>query len=122
LKEQLQKYMTENEKIGIIKLRYIDDIHVIDVSFSSQQCSSRVFDTGSVGMSVIQSNTIGELLCSKRLSKGCGVDAHREQNKVLSCSPLASYLTFKIYHKDIIIVTMFRLYEKNCCSTNSYTP
>jgi hypothetical protein len=73
-------------------------------------------------MSVIQSNEIGELQWPKRLSKGCGVDAHWEQNKVLSCSPLASYLTFNIYHKDIMIVIMFRLYENNCCSTNSYTP
>jgi hypothetical protein len=54
--------MIENEKTGIIQLTYIDDIHVIDVSFASQQCSSRVFDIGSVGMSIIQSNTIGELL------------------------------------------------------------
>jgi hypothetical protein len=69
--------MTENEKTRIIQLMYIDDIHVIDVSFACQQCSSRVFDTGSVGMSVIQSNTVGELLWPKRLRKGCGVDAHR---------------------------------------------
>jgi hypothetical protein len=54
--------MTEDEKTGIIQLRYIDDIHIVDVSFASQQCSSRVFDNGSVGMSVIQRNTIGQLL------------------------------------------------------------
>jgi hypothetical protein len=72
-------YMTEkNEKTGIVQLRYIDDIHVIDVSFASQQCSSRVFDTRSVGLSVIQSNAIKELQWPKRLSKGCGVNAHRE--------------------------------------------
>jgi hypothetical protein len=73
-------------------------------------------------MSIIQSNTIGELLWPKRLSRGCGVDAHRERNKVLSCLPLASYLTFKIYRKDIIIFIMFWLYENNRCLTNSYTP
>jgi hypothetical protein len=113
--------MTENKKTRIIQLGYIDDIHVIYVSFASQQCNSQVFDTRSVGMSVIQSNAIGELQWPKIISKGCGVDAHQEQNKVLSCSSLASYLTFKIYHKDIIIVIMFRLYENNCCSPKSYT-
>jgi hypothetical protein len=37
--------MIENKKTEIIQLRYVDDIHVIDVSFASQQCSSCVFDT-----------------------------------------------------------------------------
>jgi hypothetical protein len=61
--------MKENDRTGIIQLRYTYDIHIVDVSFASQQCSSRVFDTGSIGMSVIQSNMIGELLWPKRLSK-----------------------------------------------------
>jgi hypothetical protein len=53
LKEELQKYMAENEKTEIIQLMYIGNIQVIDAFFASQQCNSRVFDTGSVGMSVL---------------------------------------------------------------------
>ena len=34
LKEDLQKYLAE-EKTGKVQLRYIDDIHVIDVFFVS---------------------------------------------------------------------------------------
>jgi hypothetical protein len=37
----------------IIQLRFIGDIQFIDAFFASQQCNSRVFGTGSVGMSVI---------------------------------------------------------------------
>ena len=58
LKEDLQKYLAGKEKTGKVQLRYIDDIHVIDVFFASKQCNSWVCDTRSVGMSVIQCNTM----------------------------------------------------------------
>jgi hypothetical protein len=61
--------MAEKEKTGRVQLRYMDDIHGIDVSFASEQCNSWVCDTRSVGMSVIQCNTIQELLWPKRLAK-----------------------------------------------------
>ena len=48
---------------------YIDDIHVIDVFFASKQYNSGVYDTRSVGMSVIQCNTIQELQWPERLAK-----------------------------------------------------
>ena len=69
LKEDLQKYLAGKEKTGKVQLRYIDDIHVVDVFFASKQCNSWVCDTRSVGMSVIQCNTIQELQWPKRLAK-----------------------------------------------------
>ena len=35
LEEDLQKYLAGKEKTGKVQLRYIDDIHVIDVFFAS---------------------------------------------------------------------------------------
>ena len=58
LKEDLQKYLAGKEKTGKVQLRYIDDIHVVDIFFASKQCNSWVCDTRSVGTSVIQYNMI----------------------------------------------------------------
>ena len=69
LKWESQKYLAGKEKAGKVQLRYIDDIHVIDVFFASRQYNSWVCDTRSVGMSVIQCNTIQELQCPKILAK-----------------------------------------------------
>ena len=63
------KVFGRKEKTGKVQLRYIDDIHVVDVFFASKQCNSWVCDTRSVGMSVIQCNTIQELQWPKRLAK-----------------------------------------------------
>jgi hypothetical protein len=43
--------MAEKKKTGIVQLRYIDDIHAIDVFIVIQQCNSWVIGTGSIGMS-----------------------------------------------------------------------
>ena len=63
------KVYGKKEKTGRVQLRYIDDIHVIDVFFASKQYDSSVCDTRSVGMSVIQCNMIQELQWPKRLEK-----------------------------------------------------
>ena len=66
---------------------YIDDIHVINVSFASH-CNSWIFDIGSIGMSVIRNNMIEELQWPKRLEKNM-VTMHIENKiKGLLCSPL----------------------------------
>ena len=66
---RIAKVYGRKENTGKVQLRYIDDIHVIDVFFASKQCNSWVCDTRSVGMSVIQCNTIQELQWPKRLAK-----------------------------------------------------
>ena len=63
------KYLAGKEKTGKVYLRYINDIHAIDVFFANKQCNSWVCDTRSVGMSVIQCNTIQKLQWPKRLAK-----------------------------------------------------
>lgn len=63
----------KKKKTGKVQLRYIDDIHVVDVFFASKQCNSWVCDTRSVGMSVIQCNTIQELQWPKILAKDVAV-------------------------------------------------
>ena len=62
LKEELQKYVAEKKRLEKSSL-------VIDVFFDSKQCNSWVCDTRSVGMSVIQCNTIQELQWPERLAK-----------------------------------------------------
>jgi hypothetical protein len=70
-------------------------------------------NTGLVGMKCHTKQHNTRTIVAWVTSKGCGDDAHREQNKVVIMFVVGINPSLQDYCKNLIIVISFRCYENN---------